>query len=236
MQDIKYLAKLKSSPKLQELEWRMCKEDPYYFLTTWAKTIDVHDDTGNPIKPFPDKEYIKIITDKWLKEKILFIPKTRQMMISWICVALYLWDTQFHRARFTAFQSKKEGDADALVKRVKHIWDNEPEFLKRYYEKGYPNGYMKLNVNPSHRGKHVNCKFELPDINSSIIGVPEGGDVIRMHTLSGMLADEAAFQPAMESAYTALKPTLSNNGRLTVVSTAEDNTWFEYAVFDKLEM
>ncbi len=108
--------------------------------------------------------------------------------------------------------------------------------MKRFYEKGYPNGYIPLEANPSNKGKHVSCKFELPDINSSIIGVPQGGDVIRMHTLSGMLADEAAFQPEMESAYTALKPTLSNSGRLTVVSTAEDNTWFEYAIFDKLTM
>ncbi len=118
---MKYIDKLNNSPKLQEIEWRMCKEDPYYFLTTWAKTIDVHDKSGNPIKAFPKKEYIKIIVDKWLKEKVLFIPKTRQMMLSWLCVALYLWDTQFHRARFTAFQSKREDDADALVKRLKHI-------------------------------------------------------------------------------------------------------------------
>jgi len=45
-----------------------------------------------------------------------------------------LWDTQFHRARFTCFQSKREEDADELVKRLKTIWDNEPSFLKRYYE------------------------------------------------------------------------------------------------------
>lgn len=233
---IKYLDKLKKSPNLQEIEWRMCKEDPYYFLTNWAKTIDVHDKTGNPIKPFPEKEYIKIICENWLKHRVLLIPKTRQMMISWICVALYLWDTQFHEARFTAFQSKKENDADSLVKRLKHIWDNEPSFLKRYYKSGYTKGYIELEANPSFKGKHVFCKFELPQINSSVIGVPQGGDIIRMHTLSGMFCDEASFQPEMEAAYTALRPTLSNNGRLTIVSTPEDNTWFEQACFDQLEM
>jgi len=93
-----------------------------------------------------------------------------------------------------------------------------------------------LEANPTNKGKHVNCKFELPQINSSVIGVPQGGDIIRMHTLSGMLSDESAFQPEMEDAYTALRPTLSNNGRLTVVSTAEDGTWFEEAVFDLLKM
>ena len=66
--------------------------------------------------------------------------------------------------------------------------------------------------------------------------MPQWWDVIRMHTLSWMLSDESAFQPEMESAYTALKPTLSKNGRFTCVSTAEDNTWFELACFDWLEI
>ena len=85
------------------------------------------------MKTFPDKEYIQFFVRKWLKHKILFVPKSRQMMVSWLCVALYLWDTQFHEARFTCFQSKREEDADELVKRLKHIWDSEPVFLKRFY-------------------------------------------------------------------------------------------------------
>ena len=55
------------------------------------------------------------------------------MMLSWLIVALFLWDTQFHRARFTAFQSKMADDADYLVKRVRTIWENEPDFMKRFY-------------------------------------------------------------------------------------------------------
>jgi len=51
-----------------------------------------------------------------------------------------------------------------------------------------------------------------------------------------MLSDEAAFQPEMESSYAAIKPALSGNTKLTIISTAEDATWFEDAVFDNLEM
>ncbi len=231
-----YLEKLKKSPHLQELEWMLCKSDPYYWLTTWCKTLDVHDETGEPSKPFPEKEYIRILVDKWIEEKVLFIPKSRQMMMSWLFVALYLWDTQFNEARFTAFQSKKQDDADALIKRLKHIWDNEPNFLKRYYKKWVKWGYIDLQCNPQNRGGHIYAKFDLPQINSFVIGIPQWGDVIRSYTLSGMLSDESAFQPEMESAYTALKPTLSKQWRFTCVSTAEDNTWFELACFDGLPM
>jgi len=134
MFSIEYLEKLKKSPELQQLEWLKCKEDPYYFLTHWARTINVHGETEDQcFETFPDKEYIRIIVEKWLKHKVLIIPKTRQMMMSWIGVALYLWDCQFHKAREIAFQTKMADDADYLVRRLRVIWDHEPEFLKRYY-------------------------------------------------------------------------------------------------------
>jgi len=232
MKSVEYLQKLAKSPELRNLEWAKCHEDPYYWLTNWAFTLDVHD-PKNPQKPFPDKEYLRIIVDKWLEHKILLFPKSRQMMMSWVFTGLYLWDTQFHYGKLTFFQSKKADDANDLVKRAKLIWDNEPSFLKRYYKRGE---FHKLNCNPQNQGNHVYSLLTFPDIKSEIRGVPEGGDVVRMHTLSGMLSDESAFQPEMASAFTALKPTLSSGGRLTCVSTANDNTWFEEAVFDLLKM
>lgn len=231
-QNVEYLQKLKKDQTLQVLEWAECRDNPYYWLTNWAFTLDVHD-RENPIKPFPEKDYIKFIVDVWLKHKLLLVPKSRQMMLSWIMVALYLWDTQFHRGRLTFFQSKKADDANDLVKRAKLIWDNEPTFLKSYYE----NGQLKrLVCNPQNQGQHVYCSLALPDIHSEIRGIPEGGDVIRMHTASGILSDEMAFQPEAKSAFTAARPTISSNGRWTGVSTAEDGTFFEEMTFDRLEV
>jgi len=235
MHDAKYLKRLLESPELQKIEWYLCKEDPYYWLTHWARTLDTHyEEWEDPVKTFPEKEYIRIFVDHWMKYKILFIPKTRQMMLSWLCVAIYLWDTQFHKARFTCFQSKAESDADELIKRLKHIWDNEPSFLKKYYEKDWKE--IKLHANPANKGRHTYWKFEIPAIKSRIIGLAQGWDQVRMLTLSGMFSDEAAYQPEMDAAYTGLKPTLSSGWRFTAVSTAEENTFFEDAIFDRLEM
>lgn len=228
------LQQIESSPELQAITWYMCKEDPYFWLTHYARTIDTHyTEWEEPMKTFPEKEYIKLFVDTWLKNKILFVPKSRQMMVSWLCVALYLWDTQFHKARLTAFQSKAADDADELMQRLKQIWDNEPLFLKRYYEKW---SYIELAANPNNRWQHTYCKFEIPAIKSKVIWVPQWWDKVRTLTLSWMLSDEAAFQPEMDSAYTALKPTLSSGGRVTIVSTPENGTWFEDAIFDNLEM
>lgn len=232
MLSVDYLRKLKLDGRLQDIEWHLCKDDPYYFLVNWAKTLDVHDDI-NPIKPFPDKEYIKILTNIWLKTQLLLVPKSRQMMMSWLFTTLYLWDTIFHTARVTFFQSKKAEDADDILKRSKFVWDNLPKFLKRYNQDGK---FYELKCNPQHNGQHVTGKMMFPSINSEIRAIPEGGDVIRMHVASGILSDEMAFQPEARAAWTASKPTISSKGRFTGVSTAEHNSFFEELVFDSIEM
>jgi hypothetical protein len=40
--ELEYLDQLTRSPELQRIEWFKCKNDPYYFLTHWAKTLDSH--------------------------------------------------------------------------------------------------------------------------------------------------------------------------------------------------
>ena len=233
MKNVEYLKKLKDSEELQQLEWYETKEDPYYFLTNWAYTLDSHD-TDNPIKPFPEKEYIKILVDKWFNTRLLLVPKSRQMMVSWIFTGLYLWDTQFNFGRLNFFQSKKADDANDLVRRAKTMWDNEPSFLKKYKDQ---NGvFQTLSCNPQNQGKHVYNLMTFPEIQSEIRGIPEGGDVIRMQTASGIFADEVGFQPEAAEAFKAAKPSLSSKGRYTGVSTAEDNTFFERAVFDLLNV
>ena len=230
MYDTKYLQKLHQSPELQDVEYGLCKKDPYHFMTHWAWTLDQHDEK-NPIKLFPEKDYIKIVARIWLKNKLLLIPKSRLMMTTWMIVCLYLWDTQFHKGKLTFFQSKREDDADDLVQRAKFIWDHEPKFLKRYFEDGLWN---ELRANPQvAAGKSISCKLCFPSIYSEIRGIPQGGDIVRMHTVSGFFADEMAFQPEAMAAYTAVKPSLSSGGRFTGVSTAEDNSFFQSLIFDK---
>lgn len=232
MLSVEYLQKLHRDKRLQDVEWGMCHDDPYYFLVNWAKTLDVHDEIC-PIKPFPEKEYLKLLVEIWLRERLLLVPKSRQLMMSWLFTTLYLWDTIFHEARMTFFQSKKAEDADDILKRSKFVWDNLPKFLKRYYRNGQ---FFTLSCNPQHNGQHVSGKMIFPDVNSEIRAIPEGGDVIRMHVASGILSDEIGFQAEAKSAWAAARPTISAKGRFTGVSTAEHNTFFEDMVFDNLEM
>lgn len=234
------------SKELQAIEYEKCRRDPWYFMETWLFTLDSHD-TDSPIKKFPNLDYLKVLTYIWagpsiypqyrqdLKDLIseqemdeifgnwsslMAVPKSRQMKVSWWACAVYLWNAMFCEGANIFFQSKKEEDADNLIKRSKLMYDHLPFFLKRY------------QVNPGNRGEHTYCKLEFPEINSSIKGIPEGGDQIRMHTATGIFADEMAFQPSAEDAFTAAKPTIDGGGRFTAVSTANPG-FFHLIVEDK---
>lgn len=232
MLSVSYLEKLKKSPQLQELEWYKCKNDPKYFIFNWAITLDSGEETENVYKNFPNKDYLNIFVDKWMENQILFVPKSRQIMASWIAVCCFLWLAQFRKGKLVFFQSKKEWDANDLVKRAKTIYDNEPAFLKRYYENWE---YVEIKVNPSKKGWHIDNKIEFPEIASEIRWIPQGGDQVRMQTLSWLLMDEAAFQPEAARAFEAALPALGNYWKITLLSTASANTFFEKCCFDMLD-
>lgn len=204
---------LLSSSELAFTERELCKRDPWRWLTRWVWTLDSHN-VKEPIKKFPPKDYLREITRIWQREKLLLIPKSRQMMITWLIVALYLHDAQFNPGKCIFFQSKKEKDANALVERAKLIYELQPYFLKQPVRSVY-------------------CELSFPLMRSRIQGIPQGGDQIRMHTASGIFMDEAAFMYESEEAYAAAKPSIDGGGRITMVSSANPG-FFEALVNDKI--
>lgn len=207
-------------PELQQIERVRCQRSLKYFLwgdgvrhDGYAWTVDPHD-RDNPIKRLPRKPYLDYLADIWLKENLLLVPKSRQLMVSWFFSAAYLWDTQFNYGRYTYFQSKKEEDADYLVQdRAGFILKNEPFYL-------WPEGF-----DPK---KHISyCSIAFESINSYIIGIPEGGDQIRSQVPSGLFSDEAAFQPEFEKAVGAVQACVKNGGKFTAVSSANEGYFCE---------
>lgn len=232
MLSLEYLQKLKRSPALQELEWYRCKEDPKHFIFNWLKTLDSDDPENKVFKNFPRKKYIEIVIDKWLEHQVLFVPKSRQHMWSWIFVWLYLWLAQFRKWKLVFFQSKKEDDAIDLVNRAKILYESEPDFLKRYYENWK---YIELKQWQTKKKQESSAKLSFPAIKSEIRWVPQWRDQVRMQTLSWLLMDEAAFQTEAEWAFEAALPAIGKTWKVTLLSTALANTFFEKACFDEIE-
>lgn len=64
--------------------------------------------------------------------------------------------------------------------------------------------------------------------------IPQGGDVLRQHTASGLFIDEAAFQPDLEASIRAAQPMLKGGGRIDCVSSAEPG-YFQELCEDKVK-
>ncbi|MFA5864469.1 MAG: hypothetical protein WC975_07250 [Phycisphaerae bacterium] len=198
----------------------LARRDPWVFTTRFCYTLDSHD-RKNPIKLFPNRIYLRELTELWLTNPLLVIAKSRQMMATWLFVCLYLWEAIMFPGRLIFLQSKREEDAignanaaTGLLGRTRFILEHLPPDLQPQY---------KTSAN----------KIEFPTNNSTIWAIPQGPDILRQHTASGILSDEMAFQYLAEDAYTAAIPTIENGGKFTALSTANPG-FFQKLFTDQL--
>jgi len=188
------------------------------FVFNYAYTLDPHD-FNNPIKRFPEKHYIKRLVDVWLDERLLVVVKSRQMMATWVFVALNVWLALFHRGQYIFFISRKESDAGidsplSLLSRAYFIYNHLPDNLKARSK------VVKSSQPPL---------LKFMDMDSVIHGASQDSDALRQYTASSIFNDEMAFQEKSRESYAALKPTIDGGGRLTCVSTpnGKNNLFYE---------
>jgi hypothetical protein len=172
-------------------------------------------------RPFPMKEYMPPIIDAWLNEQYLLVEKSRDMIATWTIVMCYAWDTFFHKGRQNIFQSEDTTKTFDLCKRAWHMYRHQPKFLKPYKTQA-GQGVAKAG--------HI--RFE--ELNSEILGFPQGADQIRQFHPSGIFLDEAAFLKDAGDTFAAIKPSIENGGRFTAISSANPS-WFWKATLDELD-
>jgi hypothetical protein len=165
----------------------------------------------------------------WLETKMNLWEKSRQIMASWTFCALYLHDTQFISAvggrRLNFIQSKKEEDSDALLRRCYFIYEHQEPWLKGMYPAEYSYCHLRF-YRPGDRERKLAV--------GELWAIPQGGDVLRQHTASGLFIDEAAFQPDLEASIRAAQPMLKGGGRIDCVSSAEPG-YFQELCEDKVK-
>lgn len=198
------------------------REDPLAFLTECVFTLDQVDQV-NPVKIFPaHKEYIQLYVKLWQKFRFIAVPKSRRMTMSWTNIALDLWDTMFHKGRYYAFVSKKEGDAEELISKAEFIYDHIPE------------NRIPKDLLPKKKVRSKPPVLEFPELYSKIQGFPQGADQLRQFTFSGILGDECAFWEQAQKFYAASKPTLDGGGRMCLISSRAPG-FFKRLVYDQLD-
>lgn len=193
------------------------KKDYWSFITTCIRTKD-EKDIVTPVKKFPDDPYLKEVLDTVHSSEILLLPKSRQMMISWVICAYALWRALFYPYQLILIQSKREEDAANFVSNG----DIQSARISFMYEKLPP--FVKTGDRALSRASF--SIFELSN-GSKIWGIPEGADIIRGNVPSMLLSDEMAFQPQAEAAYQAALPLAKNGGKFVGVSTALPGFFWE---------
>lgn len=197
-------------------EFGRVRKDPWKFFH-YVNTLDQVDPI-NPIKKFPVYlDYLELYTKLWMRERLVAVPKSRRMKMSWTNIGLYLWDTLFHVGRANAFVSKKEDDSNELIDRAEFI---------------YKNCEIPKNMLPKLNRKYGLLEF--PEINSNIRGFAQGADQLRQFTFSGIFGDESAFWEDAQKFYAASFPTIEGGGRMTLVSSPAPG-FFKRLVHDQLD-
>lgn len=173
--------------------------------TGWFITKDEHRADG--AFSLPDDAYSRAVLHELFTERLLVIPKSRQMRMTWFIAAYLVVKVLTLRNLLAIYQTKREDDALAFMERVYFLYNHLPAWIRKIRAKHVP-------------AKENRYKLEVPKAGNKIWGIPSGADVIRMNTVTIFVSDEVNFQPEAKGSLRAAGPSLGATGQGIWLSTA----------------
>ena len=180
------------------------KDNPVAFVDDWGMTFDPRNaeiglPTVIPFVLFPKQvEFIEWIIARWRGREDGVVEKSRDMGVSWLCVAVGVWMWTFVPGSVVGFGSRKEeyvdkiGDPKSLFWKVRQFIAMLPKELR-------PDGYAE-KIHAPH------MRILNPENGSSIVG--EAGDNIgRGNRTSIYFKDESAHYEHADAIDAALSQT-----------------------------
>ena len=192
---------------------------PWIWVSKYTKTFDEQaaDKGLEPYRAFPDKEYIPVLFRELnVPNRIDFIPKSREMMASWLIMAKITAECQFFDRRRWVVQSKDEDTAKGLLEYAKTLYSQQPEWMK----KRFPLKGGKIEVT----GGEQSNLLHIYNNGSRVIGITSDPDKIRQGHPTGVFFDEACYMPAFEAAFAAA---VNCARRIIAISSAKPGNLFE---------
>ncbi len=191
-----------------------CGKDPVYFLNNYAKIS--HPMHGSI--PFRTYDFQDELLRDFNDHRFNVILKARQLGISTVTAGYVVWMMLFHKDKNVLVMATKFGTAANLVKKVKAIMRNVPEWMRI------------ANISVDNR-----TSFELSN-GSQIKATSTSADAGRSEALSLLVIDEAAHVEGLDELWTGLYPTLSTGGRCIALSTPNGvGNWFHQTYVDAEE-
>lgn len=198
------LQRLRADPSILPGLKEFYADHPVEFITDWCCTFDPRNvEIGLPaIVPFllfpKQAEYVTWIVSRWRNREDGLVEKSRDMGVSWLCVAIAVWMWLFHPGVVVGFGSRKEEYVDKLGDPKSLFWKIR-ETIKLLPIEFIPAGYVERSHAPSMR--IIN-----PENGAAIVG--EAGDNIgRGNRTSVYFKDESAFYERADAIDAALSQT-----------------------------
>lgn len=201
------------------------KKYPYRFLTEACYTKDevaVNRPDLEVTRLIPTKDYIKELVDAWQFETLLCVVKSRRMVVSWVVCALELWLCTFTLGAAVYVISLDQTSSDKFLARHLFMYERLPAWMPRPQLKVW-------------RGKEGDpTKIEFLETGSRIEALSQEPDKIRGEGATLVRCEEMAFWPWPDRSWKAILPTIQGGGRIVIVSSAQDGSFFKGLVYDNL--
>ena len=206
---IERLERLRADPAILPGLKTFYADHPVEFISDWMCTFDPRNvergiDAVIPFLLFPKQaEFVEFVVARWRAREDWLCEKSRDMGVSWLCVAIATWMWLFHPGTVIGFGSRKEeyvdklGDPKSLFWKIREALNLLPVELK-------PAGY-------SERSHALSMRIVNPENDSVIVG--ESGDNIgRGNRTSIYFKDESAFYERPDAIDAALSQTSNCKG------------------------
>lgn len=169
-----------------------CVKSLPYFIFRHCWTVDVDDPSGISIRKFPAYPFLRHFFTEVQTPCNTHVEKSRQMLMSWAWMGVFLWDVLFHRNWPALVVSKRaidvdNGTIDSNFGKLMFMHDHLAEHLWIPFE-------------------HKRYQISVPLNHSHVRGeTGKGGKASRGPTYKRALMDEAAFVDKSESVFTGLR-------------------------------
>jgi hypothetical protein len=198
--------------------------DPSVGCLYWLQNLTLTEDEHwlakktAPKAPFPRRTYFNYVLGAMQRPVVypsihcqqLYIPKSREMMTSYLACGYVAWLCQWHPSIFCVLQSQQEAKAEELIRYTKIVYDNQPAWLKK--------------LHPLVRDNALVREFEN---GSRILGLAKGQNQVRSLHPFLYLADEAAFLEEFRECVDAVSPVAK---QIIAISTANPGPFGEACV------
>lgn len=174
-----------------------CARDPVYFINKYVRIR--HPTRG--LIPFKTFKYQDRTIEALLRKRFNVILKARQMGFTEIVSAFITWLMLFHPNQSVLCLATKSETAKQVIRRVRTALKKVPSWL------------LIADITVDNR-----TSIELGN-GSFVKSIAKSADAGRSEALSLLVVDEAAHIEGFDSIWTGIRPTISEGGRIIMLST-----------------